>query len=903
MKLLLFGLAMLLTSSIYAQFEMIGTINDGNSPLIGATVVVVHSQDSTMLAFGITNDKGDFKIYDIPYGNHLAQVSYTGYQTKFIACSSFKEKRVNLGQIELVVSTEILKEVKISAERIPMGIYGDTISYNASAFKTKEGASVEDLLKKLPGIDVDRNGAIKAYGEDVDKVLVDGREFFSGDATMATKNLEAVAVDKVQVFDKKSDEAEFTEIDDGEEDKTINIQLKEDYKNGGFGKVAAEGGTETRYKAKVNYNRFSPVMQTSVLANSNNINEQAFSFMDYIDFMGGLGNLMNGNSLGTNGLFNQGQEQQGIDRANATGLNFNYFKYKKINFSSNYMFINNQNILESRSVSKNFNLQQQYGRLDSLDNIARLTNHAVNTRTEIKINPLNKIILKVNGGLRLGALDEESRTIFEQDNAIINDINYLQNSANIQYSGKFSSIYIKKFTKKGRNLKLKADYSQLYNSETNKLRNQFNTASGLLEINQNQELLSKDELLDVTASFMESIAKKTYVTMALKFRQNLQKPERKFYDANNGNQIFNDQLSGSFVREWQTTTASFLFQRNRKKVKLFTGIDLATTSLGAFESTAEIDKNSGNYLLANSKLILKPSSSKKIELRYFGNLEAPTLRQLISIPDNLNSTSITLGNSLLNPQYFHNVQLNMNHINQFSFTNAFLNIQYQYSKNKIVFDRLLNEDLTTIISPSQSPYFHSLNSYFSYSSPIRKLKIKLDFSTNLYYQTFQNSFNNTANDIQIGGLSSDFRIENRNKEKLDVAVGMNLDVSRYNSSLNSALSQDFINTSYYMDANYTLKDTWEFDLSYDLRNLNSVGLNDATGSRVQFHLLNIQIKKYLLKNKLSVHVRAHDLLNQNQGFDRNGTANSLYSAEYNTLGRYFTLGLSYKIGKKLEDKF
>ena len=898
-----FGIAMLLTTSIYAQFEISGSIHDGDLPLVGATVVVVNSQDSTMLAFGITNDKGDFEIYDIPFGNHLAQISYTGYQSKFIAFSSSEKKRVDLGQVGLVVSTEILKEVKISAERIPMGIYGDTISYNASAFKTKEGASVEDLLKKLPGIDVDRNGAIKAYGEDVDKVLVDGREFFSGDATMATKNLEAVAVDKVQVFDKKSDEAEFTGIDDGEEDKTINIQLKEDYKNGGFGKVAAEGGTEARYKAKINYNRFSPVMQTSVLANSNNINEQAFSFMDYIDFMGGLGNLMNGNSLSTNGLFNQGQDQQGIDRANATGLNFNYFKYKKINFSSNYMFINNQNTLQSRSISKNFNLEQQYGRLDSLDNLARLTNHAVNTRTEFNINPLNKIILKVNGGVRLGGLDEESRTIFDQDNVIINDVNYLQNSTNIQYSGKLSTNYIKKFSKKGRNLKLKADYSQLSNSETNKLNNEFNTASGLLAINQNQELLSKDEILNATASFMESIAKKTYLTIALKFHQNLQKPERNFYDNNNGTRIFNDQLSGSFVREWQTNTASFLFQRNRKKVKLFTGIDLVSTSLSAFEATDEIDKNSGKYLLANSKLILKPSSSKKIELKYFGNLEAPSLRQLISIPDNLNSTSITLGNGLLNPQYFHNVQLNLNHINQFSFTNAFLNFQYQYSKNKIVYDRILNQDLTQIISPSHSPYFHSLNTYFSFNSPIRKLKIKLDISTNLYYQIFQNSFNNTANDIEIAGLSSDFRIENRNKEKLDVVVGMNLDVSRYNSSLNSELSQDFINTSYYLDANYTLKDSWEFDLSYDLRNLNSVGLNDATGSAVQFHLLNIQVKKYLLKNKISVHVRAHDLLNQNQGFNRNGTANSLYSAEYNTLGRYFTLGLSYKIGKKLEDKF
>ena len=181
-----------------------------------------------------------------------------------------------------------------------MGILGDTISYNAAAFKVKPGATVEDLLKKLPGVDIQRDGSIKAMGEEVENVLVDGKEFFGNDPKIATKNLEAEAVDKVQVFDKKSEIAEFTGIDDGNKEKTINLKLKEEYKKGGFGNAKLAGGTESTYEAKVNYNRFSPKMQAAVILGANNINKQAFSFNEYISFMGGLANAISGSNRNMN---------------------------------------------------------------------------------------------------------------------------------------------------------------------------------------------------------------------------------------------------------------------------------------------------------------------------------------------------------------------------------------------------------------------------------------------------------------------------------------------------------------------------------------------------------------------------------------------------------------------------
>ena len=232
---------------------------------MGATVVLLEPVDSSMVAFAISDADGLFTVDQVDSGSYVLQISFVSYGTKTTPVEIGAERKNHLGSFSLTPTTEILQEITVKAEHIPMGVIGDTISYNAAAFKTKPGATVEDLLKKLPGVEVQRDGSIKAMGEDVNNVLVDGKEFFGDDPQIATKNLDAEAVEKVQVFDKKSDIAEFTGIDDGEEEKTINLKLKEDYKNGGFGTVGLAGGTESTYDGKLNYNRFSPQMQVAVI--------------------------------------------------------------------------------------------------------------------------------------------------------------------------------------------------------------------------------------------------------------------------------------------------------------------------------------------------------------------------------------------------------------------------------------------------------------------------------------------------------------------------------------------------------------------------------------------------------------------------------------------------------------
>ncbi len=903
MKYLFLSLGMFLSVYLSAQHRVEGTIVDQETPLIGATVVIITNQDSTMVAFGVSNDNGAFKVFDVPSGDYLAQISYTGYSNTFIPFSCLTDETIDLGRVELSPSTEILQEVNISAERIPMGILGDTISYNASAFQTREGATVEDLLKKLPGIDVQRDGSIKAYGEDVDQVLVDGKEFFNGDPTMATKNLEAEAVDKVQVFDKKSEEAEFTGVDDGEEQKTINIALKEDHKNGGFGRITAEGGTESRYKGKVNYNRFSPKSQASVIANANNMNQEVFSFNDYINFMGGLSQILQDGNMNTQGLFSMNQEnQQGIDQAKALGINFNYFRSKKLNWSNNYMLINNRNDLQAESNADFYGQQIPFTSIDSTDAINRLSNHRLNSKLEYKVTPLQKILVQLNGGLRLNNLERFSQSQFLQNNSVINQTTNQLLTDGIQWEGVAKLNYIKKFEKKGRNLRFKNSYERTQAMEDNTLNNIWNSDNTQRLLQQEQIFANQIQAGQSSLKYMEPISKNGYLSAQISSSFNQQAPYRNFYDIADNLSVLNEDLSSDFERSWNIHTAGILLQRNKQKLKIFAGLDYSLTQLSAGTVTSESAiKKQKAYVLPNFKYTQRFKGSRKLETNYTTSVQAPSLRQLISIPNNLNPNILELGNSDLIPEYLHNVRLNYSDLNEFNFSNFFSSFNVQYSNNKIVYEREILSDLTAVRRAYQSPSFLALNAYLSYGSPIRKLKIKYDVSLNLQSQWYQTRLNQEENAVQSNSANLDVRVENRNKDQWDLALGFQSNFQYFNNSIDQALNQTFVTNSYYLDALYSYKDQWELGFTYDMQNVLGRTLGEPEGESLLLHLMHLEVKRILFKNKITLSARVHDLLNQNTGIFRSGDANALRYSRYNTLGRYMTLGVSYKIGNRKEN--
>ncbi|MGA1495401.1 MAG: carboxypeptidase regulatory-like domain-containing protein, partial [Rhodothermales bacterium] len=322
--LLTLFLAFLLVGSVRAQdrFDVTGVVVDSAGVgLQGATVVALTATDSTLTKFATANSDGVFTLRRVPTGDYVLQITFVGFQT-IQKDFSLVDADFDAGRMVMQVQTEELDELVVSAEHIPMVVKRDTLEYNANAFATRPNAVVEDLLRRLPGIEVEADGSIKAQGEDVQKVLVDGKEFFGDDPKIATKNLPAAAIDRVQVYDKKSDMAEFTGVDDGQEQKTINLELKEDAKNGYFGNVSGGYSADGRYDGQASINRFSPTTQLAFIGNVNNVNRQGFSFGDYMSFMGGMGALANGSFRVGDGGINIGNDlSDGFSETLALGLN------------------------------------------------------------------------------------------------------------------------------------------------------------------------------------------------------------------------------------------------------------------------------------------------------------------------------------------------------------------------------------------------------------------------------------------------------------------------------------------------------------------------------------------------------------------------------------------------------
>ena len=329
-----------------------------NQPVSSATVTVVNASDSSLVSFGMTNYQGKFELSGIPDGKYRLLITHVNYHNRNVYFTIENGSRdQDLGKIRVDDKAKVLQEVVVKNEAPPVTMVGDTIQYNAGSFKVQPNASVEQLLKKLPGIKVENDGTVKAQGEKVNRVLVDGKEFFGNDPKIATKNLPADAVDKVQVFDKQSDQAQLTGFEDGNYERTINLKLKEDKKKGAFGKITAGGGTDGRYEGKFNVNSFKGARQLSAIGMANNTNAEGFSFMDILNFTGALAGMQGGGSFNINlspeemGAFGMMNNKTGINTALGSGINYNNIIGKKIDLQSSF-FYNRLSPVVHRNVSR-----------------------------------------------------------------------------------------------------------------------------------------------------------------------------------------------------------------------------------------------------------------------------------------------------------------------------------------------------------------------------------------------------------------------------------------------------------------------------------------------------------------------------------------------------------------------
>ncbi|MFT4033626.1 MAG: carboxypeptidase regulatory-like domain-containing protein, partial [Siphonobacter sp.] len=280
---LAFGLHAQNPSRITVKGRIVDTTN---APLSFATVMLLTPKDSALVSYARADDKGFFELKNVKRAVYLVKTSYVGYLPYQREFSPQEGSITDLGDLKMKLISKELFEVVVKTAKAPLDIRGDTIEYNAKSFKVPPGSTVEDLLRRLPGFQIDQDGGIKAQGQEVKRVTVDGKNFFGGDPKTATKNLSAEAIDKVQVYNSQSEQSKATGIDDGKKEKTVNLALKEEFKKGGFGKIKAGVGTNERVDVRGNYNKFNEKRQFAVIGLGNNINQSGMSWDDRQDFYG-----------------------------------------------------------------------------------------------------------------------------------------------------------------------------------------------------------------------------------------------------------------------------------------------------------------------------------------------------------------------------------------------------------------------------------------------------------------------------------------------------------------------------------------------------------------------------------------------------------------------------------------
>ncbi len=882
-----------------------GTVVDtAAAPLAGATVVLLQRADSVLVSFGITNDNGSFLIKRVAPGDYILQVTFVGYSNLSKDLTMAAES-INLGPVIMEPASADLAEVLVKSEHIPMAVKKDTLEYNADAFKTQPNAVVEELLKKLPGVEVGRDGSIKAMGKEVENVLVDGKEFFGKDPQVATKNLPANAVDKVQVYDKKSDTAEFTGIDDGKKEKTINLKLKADKKAGAFGSLKGGYGTDNRFNGKLNVNKFSPKSQFSILGMGNNVNEQGFNINDYINFMGGMSKMMSGGGGAMRLQIGSDSDlpldmmggQNGISTTLAGGVNWNYDLSKKTEISSSYFYNRIQNEQDKSIFRQNWLENDIFSTDEQRDQTSKNENHRLNLTIKHDLDSMSQINFRSSLSFNDGNSSSLSNTrSFQNSTVPVNQSTQDWRSTGDQVNWNSSLVYRRKFNKKGR--AFVADLGlgisrQNRNGNLMAMNSYFSLPSDT--IRQRQQTEDNGDNYRVSLAYTEPVGKGKYVEWNLS-RQNYNNDYNKnFYDIldeNTQSEVLNQQLSNKFRRDYTYDQAGLRFRLNKKKLNVNTSLSVQKSGLGGQLASVEspIKKDFWN-LLPGLNADYEISNSKSLKFGYNTNIQPPSLEQLQPIEDNSDPINIYVGNPDLRPQYFHQGSLSFFLFDQFSQVNFFANLDGNYIMNPIVNAQTIDTLLRQRTQPVNLDHSTSWGGYLSFGAPLRWMGSRLSISSDWRNSRSFFLLNGAENQTDQWDAGAELSLENKNKERFDVAAGIRVNYNWTGYKENSSLNQDFTNQVYFADFTYNPTKAWSINTSMDY----TVYSQESFGGQQTIAIWKASLSRYLFNNRGQLEIAAFDLLNQNVGISRRSSLNSFYEQTTVSLGRYFMVNFTWAL--------
>lgn len=907
MRLAILTVCALLLGGVKAQAQsgtVSGTILDETgAPLVSATAVLLTATDSSMVAFGISGPDGTFKLGRAPQAAYVLQVSFVGYAIH-LQDLTIAQEPVVLDPIRMQLSVVEAGELVVSSERIPMVVTADTVAFNAAAFRVRPNASVEDLLKRLPGVEVEEDGQIKAMGEEVSRVYVDGKEFFGNDPTIATRNLPAEAVEQVQIYDRASDQAAFTGVDDGQREKTINLELREDAKQGAFGNASGGYGDASRYDVNASINRFTAQTQLSLLANLNNINRQGFSFRDYVSFLGGFGALSGrGGSFEVSGV-NLGTDlSDGFSTTTAVGLNASRDLGSSVKVRSSYFYSGLTNEQQRDLLTEQLlSTQQTATTTEQAIQEAGSSNHRVNLTLSIDPSDRQAFELRGSGSLSGSDLQNASdRLVLPSDEAFNRTVSQYD-SEGTEVQADVSLRYRRKLGQSETSVVADASWS-VNESDTDAVLQASQTAliSGDLltytELAQLQARMGSTMTDAMRVSLNRNVAEHLLLELGVEQRRNHDDSDQRVSDLIEGNAVINQALSQRFEQTYtyRTGEARLRFTNDSWRAGVSATIQDASLS-GVYDTGAPATGFSSTQILLGADARYDFGTGRSLGMRYRGATREPSLTELQPYADNTDPQNVYVGNPLLTAERSHNVSASYNLFDQFSFINVFLWANARITSDPIVSSRTFSSVLAQTRQPVNliGETTKQLSGNLNFAAPIRALAIKVSLSNNLMQNWGKEIINlETSESITLRN-STRFEVENRNKDWLDIGLSGLWSYNKATYALNSRLDETYLNQRYRARAGLQLGDAWRIDsdVSYQI-----YAERDGIASLDPLTQWDATLYHYRRNGNIELSLSAVDILDQRVGITINNLTNGVSQETVPSLGRFIMFRIRYNLSE------
>ncbi|MDX2134202.1 MAG: outer membrane beta-barrel protein [Saprospiraceae bacterium] len=902
-----------------SRVTLSGTVSDTSGAEIALpTVMLLNPQDSTLINYTRGNEKGEFVFKNIPNKSYLLKVSYIGYIPLQVAIEPAASPENNLGVLGMKPLNEQLMEVVVRTAKAALSIRGDTVEYDPSSFKVPPGSSVEDLLRRLPGIEVDADGNIRAQGQDIRRVYVDGKTFFGDDPKAATKNLGAETLSKVQVYDEASEQTKITGIDDGKEIKVMNLELKDEYKKGSFGKVTGAVGTEERLAGRASYNRFNEKEQLSFIGYGNNINETGVNWEDYGEFKGQstFSDFDNGDfgfeGGGRGYYFSSGDgplnnfDGRGFTENFGGGVNYN-FDNKKTKVNASYFYNQTDLTFREYTTRSNFVEEGTFTNEDTLRQNALQRRHSLSSRLEHEIDSSNNIIVKANLALREND-SEQAKSQYFTDNLDMPINRLLSATENLTDAGDLTSaaIFRHRFRKKGRTFAASAGFNTTRNDGTDNLlfQNLFIRTEDPSEFfRQDADVANRTQQLKSSLLFSEPLSKKWFIESFYNFSQTDNLADRQVEDPtqNGGERI--DSLSIYYDNQ-------VLYNRLGSVVRyahdgLNIGLGLAGQQL---QLKGDYARGEGEPALGDpvrleffnwipyASMEYEFTNNMSVDFNYRYSVNEPSFTDLQPVAIITNPLFVRQGNPALEPERMHSLNLGYNYWNPASFANIGVYGGFNVYDEQIVYNQTVelidSVGLRTTTTPANATGGYGYDFWFWSNFPIIKTKLSVGLNGGFNGRLAPAFVNEVKNETRSNGVDGRFSLNYTPSNKLILNGGFSLGFDDVRYSIQSQQNQQLINNSAYAGVK------WEFVPKTFLEsNFNyNANRNNQTGFEQNVPIWNASVRRIFgPKNRWETRLAAFDLLDRRVNVVQRATQNYVTTSVAETLAQYFMLSLSYNV--------